>query len=350
MKTFFATILILLTLGLFVQETNALTVSPAKLEISGNPGNVLSGTISLYNEQTRAQTFYVSFENFEPRDDTGTPTFVGNRSGLATWFSAPEEITLSSLERNELPFRIEIPTDAEPGGYFSAIFLGSQPPEALGGEVSIGGRIGILVLLRVNGEVPESGGILEFNSDKNFTTLRDLSFEYRFANTGGDRVVPRGNITITNTFGKTVDVISANPIEGSVLPGSARRFMSSWSIFSENTLMPLGFWDTVAYQWKYFHIGNYTATLELSWGFSGQNAQQSISFFMLPWQLLSLIIVSLGIILMIIKIGLQSYRRSIIRQLQNHEHQVKETNNNAEDTEEKSSKGDIQSKNTKMKL
>ena len=298
----------------------ALTVSPARFEITGDPGTTLAGEIEVFNEQEGIRTFFTSYENFEPSGDSGAPHFIGAKDGLATWIRSDSKVVLESGKRVVVPYSITIPQNAEPGGHFAAIFFGSQEPGAQGGgQVSVGGKIGVLVLLRVSGEVVEGGGLLEFAAKDNqrfFSTL-PVTFAYRINNTGGDRVVPHGEVTIKNTIRITSSKLLANENEGSVLPSSARKFEVVWG--NEPSASPeekgLGFFEMVGKQWSEFHFGWYTANLNLVWGDDlSQTASATYSFFIIPWQLLLVIIVIGAVLWFVGRIGLRKYNRFIIAQ------------------------------------
>ncbi len=290
----------------------ALTVSPAKLEITGDPGTTVYGEIEVFNEQQDTRTFFSSFENFEPAGDSGTPYFIGATNGLATWMQTQQSITLFPSQREKIPFTITIPEGTEPGGYFAAIFWGSTPPEQTGGggEVSIGGKIGVLVLLRVSGTVEEAAGILDFGTknQQRFFTGIPITFSYRVNNAGGDRIVPLGDITIKNTFRLATKTLAGNKNEGSVLPGSIRKFETIWG----EPIQTEGFFSSVKQQWKEFHFGWYSAHLHLVWGESNTKVEQTFHFFVIPWQLL-LIIVSLVLFIGgFARIGIKKYNAWII--------------------------------------
>ena len=315
-------ILSILALATF-QPVDALTVSPPKLELSGDPGSTIAGVIKLYNEKETEQSFYTSFENFEPSDDSGTPRFIGAESGLATWLTTTGSVTLSPNERIEIPFTLSIPADAEAGGYFAAIFFGNQPPQQEGEIVSIGGRLGVLVLLRVNGDIAEDGGLLDYalEDGKKIYDMPPIHFEYRFSNNGGDRVIPRGDIELKNTFGMTRATITANPVEGNVLPGSARKFKTSW----KTEAVPVyGFVDTVKAQWRHFHFGRYTAELHIGWGFTNQGATDSLVFFIIPWQLILVLVVSVVVVWFTLRFLMKRYRASLLRDFQKQHQQQSE--------------------------
>lgn len=270
------------------QVAFALTISPVRVEVQGDPGQTLRGELEILNEQAASKQFYSSFENFEPAGDTGSPHFVGGDSGLATWMNTESYIEIRPNEKKNVSYTITIPKDAEPGGYFSAIFWGGQDPSALqAGEVSIGGKLGVLILLRVNGEIAEGAGISEFKADgpSRFHTALPITFSYRFTNSGGDRVVPLGNITIKNTFRGETQALKANALEGNVLPGSTRKFSSVWEQKGEYDADG-NFFMQVAHQIRNPHFGIYTADIDIVYGATNQPASGSYTFFMIPWQLL----------------------------------------------------------------
>lgn len=321
MRNLFSLILIIIIAGV-ANPAFALTVSPARIEITGDPGATLQGEIELFNEQEGGRTFYTSFENFEPSGDSGAPHFIGAKDGLATWITSESKVLLESGKRSVVPYSITIPENAEPGGHFAAIFFGSQEPGAQGGgQVSVGGKIGVLVLLRVSGDVEEGGGLLEFITKENqrFFSALPITFTYRINNTGGDRVVPLGEIKVKNTLQLTSAKLLANKNEGSVLPDSARKFEVSWgqevqpinSSAEQNTDSP-GFFEMAGRQWNDFHFGWYAAKLNLTWGATNQTANASYSFFVIPWQLLIILLIALLILGFLGKIGLRRYNRWII--------------------------------------
>ncbi len=340
MRNLIYTILIVAIAGI-ASPVFALTVSPPRVEIAGDPGAILQGEIELFNEQEGDRTFYTTFENFESSGDSGAPRFIGAKDGLATWITAEDKVILESGKRIVVPFSIAIPKNAEPGGHFAAIFFGSQEPGSQGGgQVSVGGKIGVLMLLRVSGEILEGGGLLEFTAkekQKLFSVL-PVTFLYRINNVGGDRVVPLGEIKIKNTFRSTSIILPANKSEGSILPGSARKFEAVWGEElqiennKEKKIEEAGFFseffEIAQKQWSEFHFGWYTAELNIMWGAKNQTAFHQYSFFIIPWQLLSIIFTILIIIGFLGRIGLKKYNRWIIAKAREHFNLTQENNKN----------------------
>lgn len=309
----------------FVNTASAITITPPRLELAGDPGSTISGEVKVTNESTTDTTYYTQVENFEAGDETGNPQFVPTKEGLATWVNVADNIRVKANEQKVVPFTIQIPDNTEPGGYFASIFVRTTPPPAnTAGEVSIGARLGSLILLHVNGDIREGVSILEFSTKdkKRFYTTLPVETYYRFQNTGADRVKPEGDIVVKNIFGLTAKVLNANRSEGSVLPRSIRRFESAWindggGVEDPELLPPAktndGFFGEAKKQAKNFAFGYYTAHLDIHYGENNQSANQKFRFFVIPWQLLIIVIVGLFILLVVAKFILRRYTNYIIR-------------------------------------
>lgn len=290
MKFLHLTAVFIIFAVLGIHDALALTISPVRVEITGNPGQTLRGEMEILNEQADTKTFFSSFENFEPSGDTGSPRFVGNTGNLSTWLHTTDRIDITANEKQVVPFTISIPADAEPGGYFSAIFWGSQDPKTqVAGEVAVGGKLGVLILLRVAGEIHEEAGLSEFatlDGGKVYTTV-PIGLGYRFTNKGADRVVPLGDIVVKNTFGMKVATLKANESEGNVLPNSSRKFQVIWE--KDAPLEIQGFLGNAKSQFENFHFGFYRAQAAVVWGSTNTIENASTWFFLLPWQLLCIV-------------------------------------------------------------
>lgn len=290
----------------------ALTVSPVKVELSSDPGKTVSSQFDLFNEQKNDLTLYSSFENFEAQGETGRPNFVPGKEGLATWISAPAKITLKALEKKTVPFTVTAPKNADPGGHFAAIFWGTTPPQTEGGQVSVGAKVGILVLLKVSGQVKEGADLLGFstqNSQRFFAGV-PLAFSYRFQNSGTDRVKPDGELKIYNSFWFwPAAVLPANDGQGNVLPGSIRKFDVLWP--NKSNTPPVGFWAHVSSQWQDFHAGAYKATLTINYGDS-KKVVDTYRFLIIPWQLLLILIILITLLFLILSRGVKKYNEWII--------------------------------------
>ena len=295
-------------------QAKALTVTPLRFELTANPGDTVSDKLRLYNDSDKTITYYFVTANFEAKDESGQPQFVPTTNDLAGWIQTQSSVTITPRSYSVIDFKIDVPANAEPGGYFSALFASTKPPSN-GNEqkISLSGQVGALVLFRVNGNIKEGADILEYNTlaKQYFFSSLPVGFYFRFQNSGADRAKPLGDIIIKNIFGVTSKIVSVNNDGGSVLPKSIRRFESYWlesggpkqqdPKFGMYSGSEPGFWNHVKYQWQHFALGRYSATLNLAYGYTTQSsATAKTSFWVLPWQLLLVEIISVVIALSIL--------------------------------------------------
>jgi hypothetical protein len=316
-RTILKKVLSSLTVGglmVSILSANALTVSPARAELTADPGQAISESFLVINEQDAEQTYYTSVENFEAQGETGTPNFTTSKEGLPSWVQVQDKITLKKGERAKIQYTISVPQNADAGGHFAAIFLSTVPPSTKEGEVSVGAKVGMLILLKVTGDVKEQGGLLTFKvkEDKKTLTSLPVDFSYRFKNDGNDKVMPAGSIVINNTFGMEVARIDANKSLGNVLPGSIRGFEARFGD-TEAPSLAAPFFEQVKFQKDNFALGMYTANLGLTFGEKG-TANSALTFFIIPWQLISIVLVIVIGIFLLLAIALKRYNKWIIKQ------------------------------------
>lgn len=294
---------------------SALTVSPARAEIAGDPGETVNGDFLIINEGDKDQTYYTSVENFESQGESGTPNFVSSKDGLASWVNVQKEVVIKKGERIKIPYSVTIPQNADAGGHFAAIFLSTVPPSAGDGQVSVGAKVGMLVLLRVTGNIKEEGGLLSFTmkTEKKVISSIPIDFVFRFSNKGNDRVKPVGAITIKNMFGGEVAKLDANKSEGNVLPNAVRRFDIRYGEGLEAPAVSAPFFDHVRFQTHHFALGMYTATIDLTFGNNGK-ATLPLTYFVLPWQLLSIVLGGAIVVILLLVLLLKQYNKWIIKQ------------------------------------
>jgi hypothetical protein len=299
----------------------ALSISPVRYEISGDPGQALEEKLNLRNETSAPETYYPHYYNFQAEGETGTPTFVVPKDGLGTWMAGPAGITLQPGDNQTIVFVISIPKDAIPGGYFGALLYGTTPPSQNGAQLAVGSETGPIILLRVNGDIKESATVLGFsvlNNQKFFTALPVQMF-YRFQNTGTDRTKPAGNLVMKNIFGLKAKTQDANPVEGNVLPGQIRRFDLVWQKSNAptdpETFAHRSFFQQIGYEWKNFAFGYFTANLDINYGANNAgSAHAETKFFVFPWQLLLVIILVIFIVIFILRMFVRKYNKWIIKQ------------------------------------
>ncbi len=302
-------------IAITVLSAQALTISPAKAELTGDPGETVQGTFTLVNPLDTDQTYYTSVETFEAKGETGTPDFTSSKEGLPSWVKITDKVVLKKGERATIPYNVVIPNDADSGGHFGAIFLSTVPPSAGEGQVSVGAKTGMLLFLKVTGAIKEQGGLSAFSvkSGKKVLTSLPVDFVYKFKNEGNDRVIPIGQLIIKNTVGMESSSVDINKVKGeSVLPASTRRFEVRYG-GTDAPAVSAPFFEQVKFQKNNFALGMYSANLSLTFGDKG-SASSSLTFFIFPWQLLTVILLVILVIVLLFVAFVKHYNRWIIKQ------------------------------------
>lgn len=333
---YLALIVASLVLG-FSTTTFAMTITPVRYEIQGDPGQTVVKEMTIINEESAPVTYYSSFANFEAQGETGSASFVEPKDDIGTWMHTENSVEVGPGEQKTIQFSIDIPQNAEPGGHFGVIFWGNSPErEEDGKQLSVSAKTGLLVLLSVKGDVKEGGGVLDFITKDNKFWYNSLpvSFVYRFKNDGGDRIKPAGKIQIRNTVFLPAKKLDANPMNGNILPASTRKFTVDWINYTEPKDAPVvtgkikSFFHRALYQWKNFAVGLYSAHLNLTYGTKGETASKTVYFFVFPWQLLICLIVIFTIVFFVGRKIIKQYNSYIIKKAHSYM-KMPDSNNNA---------------------
>jgi len=295
-----------------VLPASAFTLQPALFDVSINPGSTFQGTLSVSNDETAEQTYFLSIQKFVPKGEMGQQQFLPleNVEGLPQWiFLKQPSLTLRPGESRDIPFSIRVPEDALSGGYYAAIFFSTQPPlMAAQQKIVTGAKVGALMLVSVEGELVHRLRIADFGLDTP-ASIRSLpaSFRLKLENLGNTHVRPEGDVTITNFFGSTVARLPINTEAARILPASARRFSFSW--LKEGVRGGSGFFHEVGEEWRNFAIGTYTATLAIRGVDTESALPLSLSFSVWPTHLF---ICFIGLIVLVL-IGLKLFAAFVIR-------------------------------------
>jgi hypothetical protein len=254
----------------------SMTLTPPLFQLSLLPGATWSSTLRFTNNNSYDLVIHAFTQNFRATEDAGVSfspigTVPGaNAYELASWITPQGgAITVKHGATINIPFTIAIPKNAEPGGHYAAIVVGTTPSQSGDGEVSVGAQLSSLVLVRVIGDVLERGMIEDFASAHAIVQTQAAAFTLQFQNTGNVHVAPQGDIRITNMFGRDrgrIAIDGSNPF-GNVLPNSSRKFVFDWK--GER---------------NFFDIGRYTARVSLTFGDNEtKHVYYTAHFFVLPW-------------------------------------------------------------------
>ncbi len=271
-------VLILAVFSVLIQQVQAedklsLTVTPPLIKINMDSGEFWSSSVKIVNINPRSLTIYAQVLDFKSGGGGGVEFIQkkdiqeGESFLLSQWLEINQgPFEIPAFQSKEISFSIKVPKDAEPGGHYAAILVGTKPTEKIEGTaIQISSLVASLIMLNVQGEIVEEGRIREFSTEKIFYQKPEVEFTVRFENAGNVHVQPQGEIKIYNFFGKERGTILINQKTdfGNVLPNSIRKWNFEWK--GEQ-----GFFD----------VGRYKAVLVLGFG---EEAKQTVSSILYFW-------------------------------------------------------------------
>lgn len=259
-----------------VALSNDYVISPGKVEVPLNPGETAVRQLKVVNRYNREVKFKIEIEDFKGSRQPGeNVVLLGQDKGPYSLkdFIQPETLsfTLKPKERIILPIIISIPADAQPGGLYGAVIVSTEPnseservaANQSKGNLTIVSRVASLFFVRVNGPVNENGSLTEFSVNRQvFADKQPVNFKVLYENKGNVYLNPYGYIEIKNLLGSTVARLNIDPYF--VMPEAVRLREISWE--------------------KGAMFGPYQAKIFLNRGYGDIVDEQSLIFWVLPWQ------------------------------------------------------------------
>lgn len=285
----------------------ALEIYPPVLNVAANPGETVNLQISLRGVTPGKVLVRGEANDFVAAGEEGVPKIIldeGEPSpySLKSWVTSLAQLTLEQKKVQILPVTVKVPTNAAPGGYYGVIRFTTAAPEAQDTGVSLAASLGTLVLLRVNGDIKEDLSVASYVTSQggkvaNVFQGTPINFTERIKNEGSIHEQPSGQIIITDMFGKKTAAINVNLPPRNILPGSIRKF--------EQTLDK----DTLGDKQLF---GRYKAVMTLTYGTSKQTTTAELSFWVIPYTLIAIVVGSLIVGFFLLRLALRRYNEHIL--------------------------------------
>ncbi|MBI5871135.1 MAG: hypothetical protein HZB44_09355 [Actinobacteria bacterium] len=261
--------------------TGQFVISPTKVELEMKPGQSASRDIMVANRTGSTVTIEFSMEDFEGSTDPSQATvFMGEEDsswGARKWLE-PEISSIVLKQGETVTFRtkVNVPSTAEPGGHYAALFAFStyETEDAAGTAINITSRVGTLFLIKVAGTVEEQGNLSK-PEVSGFSEYGPIDIGLVFNNEGNVHLKPSGRVIVTNILGQAVAEIPAP--EWVVLPESSRRSVVKWD--------------------SHYLFGRYTARAEIAYGPDGTPIIASTTFWVVPWKIVLAIALGIGLLI-----------------------------------------------------
>lgn len=258
----------------FTNASTGLIIQPVKVSYTIEPGQSVSGVISLKNASETAVNVEVKVEDFIPTAGAEGIQFVGRTEGMTTvrdWITLGKEKSFIFQKggSKSISYTIKAPLNAEPGSHFGVAFFKATKLAKAETQLKVGTQIGMLIFVTVPGNQLQKGKILDFSAPC-FVQKGPVDFTIKFENTGTVHFEPKGSIKITNIFNKEVGNI---PVAGqAVLPTGVRDLTARWNTAG-------------------FLLGRYKAVLSITDGEGNVLTADSIAFYAFPvWYILGFLL------------------------------------------------------------
>ncbi len=258
-------------------STADLTVVPVVVDEKAKARDILKQTITITNTAQRKMNLYPAVNDVRP--ELGQEEFVSSlgaddeKDSLANWIEISRGvIELNPGETKEIPFVIRVSLNALPGTYHADIsfFEGSTITEAQQRN-----PLGVITVnTEVQADIKESMQLNKFITDGFFFSGDDVLFNFQIENIGNQDLKPKGEIRIYDRKGREVASIPVNPEGKSFSPEQAAQLASAWSAAE-------GF-------------GKFKAFLNIDYGNNQSGTlQDTVFFWIIPWQqLLAILVIS----------------------------------------------------------
>jgi len=245
------------------QNTTKISVSPATFDFAVKPGTTETNVIKVSNQSEEELQLEVRVENIVGTGAQGQLQLSEEETefALSSWVSTqPSRFNLKAKETRTVSFSITVPANAEPGGHYGTILIGtiaSSDPASTGSATVQ--RVGSVLLVRVAGEAREGAQVIRFEP-KNFVgswdtvTTQDQSTTFYIAKeedltregsrsyfsrgpvafnlivkaTGNVHIRPKGFVVIYNLFGRKVAELALE--ERNIFPGTDRQLTVIWPV------------------------------------------------------------------------------------------------------------------------
>lgn len=291
-----------------VNAPNTLKVSPVRSDISVKPGDSRTVKVTVTNQTSEPIFIHPVQNDFIAGDERGTPALILEEGKYAPTHSLKRfmkpltDFTVPANQAKTIEVVINVPANAQAGGYFGAVRFAPSDPES-GGQVNLSTSVASLILLTVPGDAVEKLELTDFEIQQNgkvgsfFTTPKDIQISARFRNDGNVQLGPFGKISVLkgDDVVYSVDFNDNDPRE-MALPDSARR----WDIPVE----------------KLDDFGHYKVNATFTYGSKNQTIEIEQSFWVVPVGVIIAVVAGVvGLIALIAAIWffLRSYKKRILR-------------------------------------
>jgi hypothetical protein len=195
-------------LGLLVipkstQAAQAITVTPTAIDVTVNPGQTVTGQTQVLNQADSPFDFKVYAAPYSVNGEEYDPSFtpIPGATNVSSWISLrAAKKRLEPFSLSTVDYRIAVPTDAKPGGYYAVLFAETES-KVEGTGVTTQKRVGTVVYIKVAGEMVERGQVITWKVP--WLQAPNLTQTMRIENTGSAHFAATIRTNVKDLFGAT---------------------------------------------------------------------------------------------------------------------------------------------------
>ena len=278
------------------------SLSPALVTITANPGEKKQFTASLINNSDNQYDLEIQFLNIDMDKylNEGKLIFENNLDNPAVWlYTKSNQLKLTANTQINIDFELQIPIDIKAKGYYPAIVYSYKLANETTPRINLENKLVTVVYLniftaeKIEG-IATSEKSLEISS---FSVVDQVVFppgalfNISYKNSGVNYIQPRGVVKIYDRTGKLLSSLpTINDSFGYLVQGQQKSEGLNWQPIYEAKLLP--------------DFGEYTAVAEIY-----ENPDQKVlvtaktTFLVLPvWHILGLIGITLALLVLIRRI------------------------------------------------
>ena len=291
---------------------NKISLSPALIAISANPGEKKQFSTTLINNSKNDYDLEIQFLNIDINQylNTGKLVYENNLDNPSVWlFTQTNQFKLPAGSKEILDFELQIPADINPKGYFPVIVYNYKLANAVNPALNLDYKLVTIIYLnvfspkKVLGE--ESGlknlAIVNFSPVDRVVFTPNEIFNLTYQNTGPNYIQPRGVIKIYDRTNKLLSSLpTVNDSFGYLVQDQQKSEVLNWQPVTETKLLP--------------DFGEYTAVVEIY-----ENPDQKVlvtaktTFLVLPvWHILGLILLTIGGLYLLSKIKIKIRTKRVV--------------------------------------
>jgi hypothetical protein len=215
----------LLAIPRSAQAAQAITITPTSIDKTILPGQTISGQTQVLNQADSPFDFKVYAAPYSVTGEEYDPSFtpIPGATEVTDWIqlkaakSRLEPFSVSSLD-----YRIAVPADAKPGGYYAVIFAETES-KIEGSGVTTQKRVGTVVYIKVAGDTVERGRVITWEVP--WLQKPNMIQTLRIENSGSSHFAATIRTTVKDLFGSTKLSYAQ---KRNVLPEKIRRVDIIW--------------------------------------------------------------------------------------------------------------------------